>query len=258
MSIEAIEQEFCRKVGAQVRLQPEGLGRFRVFTPFLFDDGDHLSVVLKQEAGRWLLSDEGHTFMHLTYDLDEADLRGGGRQIIIANALSAFGIEDRDGELALAVPEDQFGDALFSFVQGVLKITDVSFLSRERVRSTFLEDFCEVLELKVPAASRQHGWHDPAKDPEGKYLADYRLEGQRQPVLVYALPNDERVSAATIALLQFERWGLRHHSIGIFEDQAKIGRKVLAWFSDVCDKQFSTLAGNQDRVERYIEEAMAA
>ena len=258
MNIETITQDFRRKVGAQVRLEPQGLQRFRVFTPFRFDDGDHLSVVLKQEGGRWLLSDEGHTFMHLTYDLDEADLHSGTRQVVVANALSAFGIEDRDGELALTVPEDQYGDALFSFVQGVLKITDVLFLSRERVRSTFLDDFHEVLERRVPAAARQFAWHDPANDPEGKYVADCRLEGLRRPVFIYALPSDEKVTAATIALLQFERWRLPHHSIGIFEDQASIGRKVLAWFSDVCDKQFSSLAGNQDRVERYVEEAMEA
>ena len=26
-------------------------------TPFMFDDGDHLAVVLKQDTGSWVLSD---------------------------------------------------------------------------------------------------------------------------------------------------------------------------------------------------------
>ena len=43
MSIENIERDFHDKVCAKVRLVPEGMGRFRVFTPFLFEDGDHLS-----------------------------------------------------------------------------------------------------------------------------------------------------------------------------------------------------------------------
>ena len=105
MSIETIEQDFHKKVSAQVRLAAEGLGRFRVFTPFLFEDGDHLAIVLRQEGSRWILSDEAHTYMHLTYDIDEKELHRGTRQKIISNALSTFHVEDRNGELVLDVPE---------------------------------------------------------------------------------------------------------------------------------------------------------
>src|SRR6266542_2163316 len=98
MATDMIEREFKQKVCEQVSLASEGLDRFRVFTPFLFEDGDHLAIVLKRENGTWLLSDEGHTYMHLTYDLDERDFQRGTRQKIIANALSAFRVDDRNGE----------------------------------------------------------------------------------------------------------------------------------------------------------------
>ena len=75
MSIKSIEQDFIDKVSAQVRVLPDGRDRFRVFTPFRFDDGDHIAIVLKKEQGRWLLSDGGHTYMHLTYDIDERNWR---------------------------------------------------------------------------------------------------------------------------------------------------------------------------------------
>ena len=81
MNLDAIERDFREKVCAKLRLAPEGMGRYRVFTPFLFEDGDHLAVVLKREGNTWLLSDEGHTFMHLTYDLEEKDLQRGSRHI---------------------------------------------------------------------------------------------------------------------------------------------------------------------------------
>ena len=42
MSIETIQADFRRKVGETVRLAEEGIGRYRVFTPFMFEDGDHL------------------------------------------------------------------------------------------------------------------------------------------------------------------------------------------------------------------------
>ena len=141
MTITTIEREFIEKVSAEVRLEAEGTDRYRVFTPFRFDDGDHLVIVLKREDGGWTLSDEAHTYMHLTYEMDEQDLRRGARRKIIADALSVFGVEDRDGELRLAVPDERYGDALFAFSQALLRIAGVSHLSRERIRSAFRDDF---------------------------------------------------------------------------------------------------------------------
>ncbi len=38
---------------------------------------------------------------------------------------------------------------------------------------------------------------------------------------------------------------------GIFENQEEINRRVLARFSDVCDKQFPSLQSTKDRFESY-------
>ena len=145
MELETVVRDFRSKVCEQLRLMQEGEDRFRVFTPFMFEDGDHLAIVLKREQEHWMLSDEGHTYMHLTYDLEEKDLRAGTRQKIITNALSAFSVTDRSGELLAPIRDGQYGDALYSFVQALLRVADVTFLARERVRSTFLDDFREFM-----------------------------------------------------------------------------------------------------------------
>jgi len=255
MEIDSIIKDFKAKVCEQLRVVPEGVERFRVFTPFLFEDGDHLAIILKRDAGGWFLSDEGHTYMHLTYDLDEKDFGRGTRQKIITNALSTFLVSDRSGELVSTVSNGQFGDSLYSFIQAVLRISDVTFLSQERVKSTFLEDFRQLIEEYVPEELRVFDWHDPTHDPEGLYSVDCKVESRgKLPLFVYALPGNDRVNAATISLLQFEKWGLYHLGVGVFENQEEVNRKVLARFSDVSDKQFSNLGTNRERLGRYLNE----
>lgn len=258
MIIKAIEKEFKEKVCEQIRLYPEGINRYKIFSPFMFDDGDHLVIVLKNEDNKWILSDEGHTFMHLTYsNLDLRDIQKGTRQKIINNTLQMFGIEDRKGELIIGIENNNFGDSLYSFVQALIKITDIAYLSRERIVSTFIEDLYAFLSDSVPENRRKFDWNEPKLDPEGKYIVDCRINGNERPIFLFGLSSDDKVLNATINLLKFEQWGLKFRSVGIFEDQSEINRKVLAKFSDVCEKQFSSLYDNKDRIQRYIQYILA-
>ena len=108
MSVESIERDLREQVAART-------------TPFVFDDGDHLAIVLRRNAAGWVLSDKGHTYMHLARDSDEPDPQDGTRRRINSDALAVFGIEDRGGELILSVRDSHYGDALYAFVQGLLR-----------------------------------------------------------------------------------------------------------------------------------------
>jgi hypothetical protein len=77
-----------------------------------------------------------------------------------------------------------------------------------------------------------------------------------EPLFIFALPSDDRVRDATISVLYFEAQRILFRAIGIFENQEDVNRKVLARFSDVCEKQFSSLLSNEDRIGEYLRRAV--
>jgi hypothetical protein len=193
----------------------------------------------------------------LSYWLDEKDIESGNRQEIIQGALSGFSVENRNGELLIPVSNERFGDALFNFVQALGKVTDVSFLSRERVRSTFLDDFKRYFESHVPRDRLSFNWTDPDHDQKGIYPVDCRINRIPRPLFVYALPSEGKVKDATINLLKFEHWGVPFQSMGIFEEQEAVAPRDVARFTDVCEKTFSNLSGNTDRIDVYLKRILS-
>ena len=101
-------------------------------------------------------------------------------------------------------------------------------------------------------------WRDDDRDPEGTYRADCRIEYPRTPLFVFGIATDGRTRDATVTLLQYEKWGLPFRSLVIFEDQRQIGRNALARLTDVCDRQYSSLGGNEDRIRRFLADGSAA
>ena len=254
MTIKSIEQDFIEKVSEMVQVIPDGKDRFRVFTPFRFDDGDHISIVLKKEQGGWVLSDEGHTYMHLTYDISEKKLFSGTRYQIILNALSTFNVEDRFGELIFKVREARFGDALYSFAQALVRMGDVLCLSTEHVQSTFMDDFHALLYENVPETRIDINWHDPDHDSDKKYTVDCRINGLPKPLFVYGLSNNDRIRDATIKLQKVIQWNIPFLPLGIFQDREVANRQVVARFDDVCPMQFPNMESNRNEIITYIEE----
>lgn len=264
MTFENIEKDFIEKFSSRIRIVPDGKGRFRVFTPFRFDDGDHLAIVLKNESGQWVLSDEGHTYMHLTYEIDEKKLHSGIRHKIISGALSMFEVKDRDGELILEVQGEDYGIALYSFAQSLLRVGDVSYVSLlreehpERImleksapRQTFRNTVQGLLEKNVPKERLKPNWKHP-KDPAGTYKVDYRIKGvSKPPLLVHLLSSDNKMRDAAIALHQFGKWKIDFISLGITKNAKPKPQKVLDYFLD-AGGTYCNIAESHSRIQEYL------
>ena len=253
MSVKTIEKDFIDKVSAEIQLSVDGKDRFLVFTPFHFNDGDQLVIVLKKMADRWVLSDEAHTYMHLSYYMEEQRLHSGNCQKLILKALSMFQIEDFDGELIIDVSDGCYGEALYDFVQALLKIIDVTYLSRETVQSTFIDDFRAFLYQKVELTRMTFNWQHPTKDPNGIYKVDCRINGKIPPLFVFALNSDIKTQAAALTLHQFKAWGVDCQPVGVFEKENATTRDVFLRFNDICDTYFTDIIKNDEEIGQYLQ-----
>lgn len=248
-----ILNNFKEKVCSSVELMEEGVHRYRVFTPFSFDDGDEFSFVMKKNGDGWMLSDEGHTFMHMSYEMDISALDKGNRARLLSSIYENYGVEEVDGSLVIRFDTESSGDALYSYLQALTKVTDLTYLNREIVKSTFYEDFKRTMEEELPAERYKFDYHFEEYDPQKSYPVDCYVNGSELPLLVFAIHNDDKCRDVTINLLQYEKWGLHYQSLAIFEEQPSINRKVLARFSDVSEKQFSSLVSNRERIKQYLK-----
>src|ERR1700741_3912177 len=255
MNITDIENSFKSKVCSEIRIIKEGVDRYKIFSPFEFEDGDRLVIVIKKLRGKYVLTDEGHTYMHLSYDNDISTFEKGTRAKIISSVISNFNLKEEQGSLIHELQdENDWGNSFYNYVQALIKITDVNYLSRERVKSTFIEDFKNFLSVKLPHNRIIFDYHDKKIDPDGKYKVDCKLNQMEKPLFIYGISNDDKCRDTTITLMQFEKLGVHYRSLAIFEDQEQINRKVLSRFSDICEKQFSSLNSNKERIEKYLSE----
>lgn len=260
MDLQTLNQTVQNAIGQQVTVEPEGYERFIVSTPFIREDGDHFNIVLKgdETRPRWLLTDEGETFLHLSYWIDYSALKKDTRRDIIERVLGQFGVENRDGELRMEIDYAHLSNAIFTFLQVLTRVNDITYLSRETVRATFMDDFRELMRETVPPGRLEFDYHHPQFDPRGIYTVDARVNHRDVPLYIFAIGSNDRCRDVTINLHTYKTWNVKkYQSIAIFEDQQKISRDVLARFSDVADKQFSSLVSSQAQIKSYLRERLA-
>lgn len=248
-----IATELKEQVCASIELAPSGLDRFLVETPFLLPGGDHVPVVLERSPEGWRLTDDGETFMQLSLLLPNFD-RGNRRKFIEA-VLASHQVENRQGTLVLAIPDERYADALTSFVQAVIEVIDVRRWTWEAVRETFRQDAQQFVTNIRP--NSRVDFRDPERDPEGHYEVDILIPAPSKDVVVMLVSNDDQCREATIVLHQWEKWQRQFESVVLFRDEEDIARRPRAQLGDIAGKSFSSLAAARDRLPGWLDERTA-
>jgi len=225
----------------------------QVYVPFYFPDGDGLVVHVRSSNGRYEVTDKAHTLLHLSYHTDVDRIRAEGtRSALLERIRHRHDIEDRDGELVAVTDVAGIGRTVFSFVQGLLEISDLRNLDREIVRSTFSEDLDELLTAHF--AELQRAYSDPRHDPQGEYPIPYLMNGTVRPLAIFDVGTDDAALRATVIATQYRSWGRTDMLfVAIEQDQERLSRRNVSWLSNAFDKQFATLAGNEEAIVAYLQ-----
>ena len=243
-----LEKTLCERLCANVRVHKRDDGVLMLDTPFTFPDGDHYPVYLSETpAGGVMLSDRGHTLMHISYEHDVDTFYDGARAALREQIVRESGIEENDGTFTIETAPDRVADALFGFGQALTKIYDLTFLSRERVASTFYEDLRTLLFAMVGEEKIDIDYIPPEIPNGNDYPVDYRLEGREgTPVFLYGVPNRDKARLTTIMLSHFLLHGLSFESVIVFADQQEIPRLDLARLTNVAGTAVASLEAEDD------------
>jgi hypothetical protein len=240
----------------EVALRPVREGEVQVYVPFEFPDGDGLVVHVRDCGDGGLeVTDCAHTLLHLSYHTDLKRFADGRRATLLEQIRLRHGVQDRDGEFVLSSTPSSVGIDVFRFSQALLEISDLRNLDQEIVRSTFREDFLNLVGDRFPTAQRN--FIDRDRDPKGEYPVPFVLNGTPRPIGVFDVNSDSRALEAVVIARQLRAWGHRMHFVAVEENQELLPRKHVAWLSATLDKQFPTLEGSQEDIVTHLAEQHA-
>ena len=250
-----LERTLCERLCARVRVHMRDDGVLMLDTPFTFPDGDHYPIYLSEAGtGNVVLSDRGHTLMHIGYEHDVDTFYDGARATLREQIVRESGIQEDNGTFSVEARPDRLADTLFRFAQALTKIYDLTFLSRERVASTFYEDLKAVLFAMVDEEKVQPDYVPPDVPSGSDYPVDYRLDGQEgTSIFLYGVPNRDKARLTTIMLSHFLLHGLSFESIIVYEDQQEIPRLDLARLTNVAGTAVASLEAEDDLRRKILK-----
>lgn len=175
----------------------EEIGRdtYLVHTGYTFQDGDELHIVLRRGEDGWMLTDNGHTTMWLSYE-DFAVTES--RRAVLMRTLSYNYARYDEGRIWMPLGEEDAGGVIKSMVQAILGAADLLYLNRQNVRSTFSDDvkayFREMLGSRCEFDKKIR-----SADGNETYAVDIYVEGET-PLMVFEITSQDRCKDATYAM----------------------------------------------------------
>lgn len=257
-TLNSLKQKLCSSLCDDINVYQKSDDLFYIETPLLFPDGDTYTIYLKslpELLGGVRITDRGHTFMHLSYEIDIDTLYKGTRGKLREQIMNELDLKEEQGQIYLDSSLDQLGSNLFRFSQGITKIYDLNFLNRARVGSTFYDDLWESLIHIVDQSFIEKDYIVPNISHAKDYPIDYFIRGKNAPLYVFGIPNKDKARLATIILQHLLGENLSFDSIIIFANQGEVPNADLARLTNVGGEMVASLDAQEDLKRKILKRA---
>lgn len=211
-----------QSAGSEIDVEQYTKDRYLVHTGFTYPDGDELHIVLTKKGNDWILTDDGHTMMWLSYE--EFNMTDS-RKDLLNRTLNTNGISLDDGKLSIKCPEDTdgIGVALRSMIMTELQMADLLYLGRRVVKSTFVEDLKSAF-VGSDISDRCHFDAKVVGPDDIEYNADVLIDCMR-PILVFGIRSPVQCARATVSMLSLNRDQGKYLFMIVFDKDCQIPRR---------------------------------
>lgn len=259
--LEQLDEELlCKLLCARVRLHRRESNMVMLETPFAFPDGDQYALYLTETGtGGVRISDGGSTLMHLSYENDLDKFFEGTRSVLFRQVVdeSCVQFTDEDGQFYVESAVADLPEAAFRLGQAITRIHDLTFLSRNRVASTFYEDLGERLAAILSPDKIRRNYVAPGVPDGDHYPVDFEFQGKNDvPVFLFGILSRDKARLVTICLQHYIQSKVDFESLLVFENQEDIPRPDLSRLSNVGGEMIASLSAEDD-FRRKIERKAA-
>lgn len=116
-----------------------------ITAPFLDRHNDCIQIYVSPQEGGFLLIDDAYTLDDL--EMSGCSLNSPKRKEMLRTTLNGFGVRLVDGALQVHATADNFALRKHNIIQAILAVNDLFYLASPMVKSLFLEDVTEWLDM---------------------------------------------------------------------------------------------------------------
>ena len=145
---------------------------YQIFLPYYHPDWDMIDIFIQIFWEKIVLTDFGQTLMRLSY---YADISSSWRKKLFDSILTSYKVSyNWNGILSTEVDDP---NEIFAFIMEMIavitKVSDISYLKKERIRSLFYEEFESFLMWEVKTQLKIDIKKDYSPDIDEKKQNDY-------------------------------------------------------------------------------------
>ena len=259
MTTESVCSSLQASLSPLFTCSPASEGAVRVRTPFMYPDGGIVDVFVVEEGGELSVSDFGESLGWLRTQASSTR-RSPKQERLVADVCQTLGLELNRGELSRPADEGEpLADSVLRVAQGAVRVSDLWFTQRSRVRATAVDEVSEWF-------GERGIEHQRAVQRSGRsgrnWTVDFEARTEAGKVMVFLLSSGSRSAARRIAehvvagcvdLSHLAREGSQRTLVSLFDDTQDVWRNED--FRLVEQQSRVALWSNPEQFERTLRAA---